>query len=257
MAREAYRGQAARWLPVKRPEAYAAEVFRTLAGQQGIGLDGARPGRAPAGAEMLAVHRSRPLFRIVGDMLRHSTNLTAEVIGAAAARAVGAKADSLADTAAVMNAWAGSVGGFRLNDPEFRMVNHSGLTLESRVSPRRMVALLAALARREAAGAGAPAGLPGGIAGLLRQHDVAAEGLPGGERRLTVVAKTGTMDYVRGLSGYVATPGGRRLAFAIFSNDLDRRGAGPPSADRAWMGRAKRFEQALIRAWVLQAERGA
>jgi serine-type D-Ala-D-Ala carboxypeptidase/endopeptidase (penicillin-binding protein 4) len=260
MAREAYRGQAARWLPVKRPDLYAGEVFRTLAAQQGIALEPARSGRAPAGAEMLAAHRSRPLADILREMLRHSTNLTAEVTGAAAARGIGADAESLAQSAAVMNAWAASVAGFPLGDPEFRLVNHSGLTLESRVSPRRMVALLAALGRRAPASAARPAGsagLPGGIAGYLRAHDVSAEGVPIDFRRLEVVAKTGTMSYVRGLAGYVATPGGRRLAFAIFSNDLDRRGDGPERVDKAWMGRAKGFERALIRSWVLRVDGGA
>ena len=256
MAREAYRGQAARWLPVKRPEVYAGEVFRKLAGDQGMSLGRPRPGRAPAGAEVLAVHRSRPLAEILREMLRHSTNLTAEVTGAAAARAVGAEARSLAGSAAVLNAWAGTVSGFPGDDAEFRLVNHSGLTLESRVSPRRMVALLAALGRRSP-GAGAHAELPGGIAGYLRPHDVSAEGVPIDWRRLEVVAKTGTMSYVRGLAGYVATPGGRRLAFAIFSNDLERRGDGPERVDKAWMGRAKGFERALIRSWVLRVDSGA
>ena len=260
MAREAYRGQAARWLPVKRPALYAGEVFRKLAAGEGIALGPARAGRAPAGAEVLAVHRSRPLADILREMLRHSTNLTAEVTGAAAARAIGAEAESLAQSAAVMNAWAGSVAGFPLGDPEFRLVNHSGLTLESRVSPRRMAALLTALGVRapvlSAGLSAAHANLPG-VAGYLRPHDVSAEGVPIAFDRLEVVAKTGTMSYVRGLAGYVATPGGRRLAFAIFSNDLDRRGAGPERVDKAWMNRAKGFEQALIRAWVLRVDGGA
>jgi D-alanyl-D-alanine carboxypeptidase/D-alanyl-D-alanine-endopeptidase (penicillin-binding protein 4) len=262
MAREAYRGRAARWLPVKRPELYAGEVFRKLAAEAGIALEPARAGRAPAGAEVLAVHQSRPLADILREMLLHSTNLTAEVTGAAAARAIGAEAGSLAQSAAVMNAWAASVAGFPLGDPEFRLVNHSGLTLESRVSPRRMVALLASLGRRGPGPSAGPsaglsaghAGLPGGIARYLRPLDVAADGVPIDFRRLEVVAKTGTMSYVRGLAGYVATPGGHRLAFAIFSNDLDRRGDGPERVDKAWMGRAKGFERALIRSWVVRAD---
>ena len=256
MAREAYRGRAARWLPVKRPDLYAGEVFRQLAAAEGVRLDRARPGRTPTGAEVLAAHRSRPLADILREMLRHSTNLTAEVTGAAAARAVGVQARTLAQSAAVMNAWAGGVAGFAADDPGFRLVNHSGLTLDSRVSPQRMVELLAALARR-APGDGAHARLPGGIAGYLRPHDVSTEGVPIDWRRLEVVAKTGTMSYVRGLAGYVATPGGRRLAFAIFSNDLERRGDGPERVDKAWMGRAKGFERALIRSWVLRVDSGA
>lgn len=258
MAREAYRGRAARWLPVKRPELYAGEVFGKLAEQHGISLAApATLGQAPGAIEVLAVHRSRPLSEIFRDMLRHSTNLTAEVAGTAATRAVGVPARTLAESAAVMNAWAGSVAGFAPDDPEFRLVNHSGLTLDSRLSPRRMVELLVALARREAGGTGPHERLPGGIAAYLRPRDVSAKSVPLDYKRLAVVAKTGTMSYVRGLAGYVATPGGRRLAFAIFSNDLDRRGPGPERVDKGWMGRARGFERALIRNWVLRVDGGA
>ncbi len=97
MARWAYRGRAARWLPVKRPETYAGEVFQMLAGEQGVSLPAPRLGRAPAGAEVLAVHQSQPLGEILRDMLKHSTNLTAEVTGTAATRASGIEARTLAE----------------------------------------------------------------------------------------------------------------------------------------------------------------
>ena len=72
--------------------------------------------------------------------------------------------------------------------------------------------------------------------------------------KLEVVAKTGTMNYVRGLAGYIATPGGKRLAFAIFSNDLARRTSDSERVDKRWMSRAKGFERALIRSWVIRVD---
>src|SRR5690606_25348202 len=92
------------------------------------------------------------------------TNLTAEVTGSAATRASGLGANTLAESAEVMNAWAAQIAGFPIGDPGFRMLNHSGLTLDSRVSPGRMVELLSALARR--AGPAGP-GLPDGVARYL------------------------------------------------------------------------------------------
>lgn len=246
MARWAYKGAASRWLPVKRPETYAAEVFRKLAAGQGLVLPAARPGLAQRGASVLAVTHSRPLGDILRAMLKHSTNLTAEVTGAASTRAAGLDARTLAASAEVMNAWAAQVAGFPVGDPGFRFVNHSGLTLDSRVSPRRMVELLAALAKR----GGKDRGLPGGVAQYLRPHAV-HDRTPKG---LEIVAKTGTMSYVRGLAGYVVTPRGRRLAFAIFSNDLSKRGDGPERVDQGWMGRAKAFERALVRNWVARVD---
>ncbi len=255
MAARAFRARGARWLPVKQPEAYAADVFQTLAREHGADLGPAGLGLAPVNAQVLATHQSRRLGSILRDMLRYSTNLTAEVTGSAATRSVGVPADSLKASAEVMNAWAASVGGFPIGDPGFRFVNHSGLTTDSRVSPQRMVEFLAAFARRAADPVTAHSRLPGGIAGYLKPHNVAAKDFPLDYDRLEVVAKTGTMSYIRGLAGYIATPGGRQLAFAIFSNDLVRRGGGAQKVNKRWMGRAKGFERALIRNWVLRFDR--
>jgi D-alanyl-D-alanine carboxypeptidase/D-alanyl-D-alanine-endopeptidase (penicillin-binding protein 4) len=245
MARSAYRGPAARWRPVKPPETYAAEIFRGLAERQGVDLPGPRLGIAPPGADVLASVRSRPLGEVLRDMLKHSTNLTAEVTGSAATEAAGVDARTLADSARVMNTWAAQVADFPIGDPGFRLVNHSGLTLDSRVSPRRMVELLSALARR----AGSSGELPDGVARYLRPYPVGDA--PAG---LQIVAKTGTMSYVVGLAGYMVTPGGRRLAFAIFSNDLAQRGDGPERVNQRWLARARAFERALIRGWVARAD---
>jgi len=254
MSREAFRGQAARWLPVKRPEPYAGEVFRTVARDSGLTLPAATTGPVPDGAAILATHQSRPLGEVLRAMLRYSTNITAEATGTWATRHLGVEAGSLAESAAVMNAWAASVAGFDVGDPGFNLANHSGLSLEGRVSPRRMVELLAALGRRAADPGAGHRRLPGGIAGYLKNHNVAIDDVPLDYDNLSVVAKTGTMNFIRGLAGYIATPRGRRLAFAIFSNDLARRGRGAQRVNRRWMGRARGFERALIRAWVIRVD---
>ena len=252
MAKRAFRGRAARWLPVKKPDLYAGEVFRTLSAEQGIDMPNAQRGRPQGQTRTIARHESRPLGEILRDMLRFSTNLTAEVTGTAATRSVGIAAQNLPESANVMNAWAASVAGFPIGDPGFKFVNHSGLTIESRVSPRRMVELLAAFARRAPGAAVRHPRLPGAIAGYLKPHNVTAKSVPLDYDRLAVVAKTGTMSFVRGLAGYIATPSGRELAFAIFSNDLPRRGGGAQKVNKRWSSRAKGFERALIRNWVLK-----
>ena len=254
VARRALRGKAARWLPVRDPTAYAGDVFRGLAGARELVLGPSSAGSAAADAELLAHHRSRPLSDILRGMLRHSTNLTAEVAGLAASRAAGAAAPDLAGSARVMNIWAAGAADFPQDDPGFQMANHSGLSTASRLSPRRMVELLAAIARRAPVPGRAHPRLPGPMAGLLADYNVAARRAELAYDRLDVVAKTGTLNYARGLAGYIATPGGRRLAFAVFSNDLARRGAGPQRVNRRWMNRARGFERALIRNWVRLAD---
>ena len=252
MARRAFRGRGARWLPVKRPAAYAGEVFRIVARQQGLEVAAPEAQHLPDAARTLASHRSRPLGEIVRDMLRFSTNLTAEAVGTAASRATGRPVETLSASADVLNAWAAAVGGFPIGDRGFRLANHSGLSLESRLSPRRTVALLRGLARR-ATGSSHPA-LPGQIAGYLKPYPIADNSVPLDYDNLHVVAKTGTISYVRGLAGYITTPGGRRLAFAIFSNDLASRSGGAERVNRAWMRRARAFEAALIRNWILRVD---
>jgi D-alanyl-D-alanine carboxypeptidase/D-alanyl-D-alanine-endopeptidase (penicillin-binding protein 4) len=254
MSASGFRGKGARWLPVRRPEIYAGEVFQSLARSHGIVLDPALMGPAPEGAAVIARHWSRSLRPMLKSMLRYSTNLTAEMVGLAASRAGGVEPATLAASAAAMNAWAAEAAGIPPGDPGFRLTNHSGLAADSRVSPRRFVEFLAAMARRHKEPSKRHPRLPGGITDLLRDYNVAARSIPLDYRHLDIAAKTGTMDYVRGLAGYIATPSGRRLVFAIFSNDLDRRIEGARRIDRRWMARARVFERSLIRNWVIELE---
>ncbi|HVL21201.1 MAG TPA: D-alanyl-D-alanine carboxypeptidase, partial [Amaricoccus sp.] len=67
-------------------------------------------------------------------------------------------------------------------------------------------------------------------------------------------AKTGTLDFVSGLAGYIL--GKRRLAFAVLIADLDRRAAlglaerASPPGGAAWIARARRQERALVHRWA-------
>ncbi|MEM6489149.1 MAG: D-alanyl-D-alanine carboxypeptidase [Pseudomonadota bacterium] len=269
----------ARWLPVRQPGAYVADVARGLMENRGIAprAVAVAPGSG-VGARSLGEHRSRPLSGILARMLYHSTNVSAELVGlaAAAAEPQGAFARALAPASGVqvtaraggtrladnvrgvlplsaqsLNAWAARRAGFAAGDPGFALTNHSGLSVASRLSPERTVDLLRALAGPRRAGDDPL--LPGGVAQLLRTYGV---DLPEGTERLDrvrIAAKTGTMTFVRGLAGYVHTPGERRLAFAVFSNDLARRD-GTRRGARTWMARARTLERALLAAWIQMAD---
>ena len=75
-----------RWLPVRRPELYAGDVFQTLCRAKGLALptpeviDNLPPG------EIAASHSSPPLVDILRGMLHYSTNLTAEGASSLTAR---------------------------------------------------------------------------------------------------------------------------------------------------------------------------
>ncbi|MEM8842491.1 MAG: D-alanyl-D-alanine carboxypeptidase/D-alanyl-D-alanine-endopeptidase [Pseudomonadota bacterium] len=245
MSQEAMKRPGERWLPVKNPAPYCGQVFRDLALTYGIRLGAPKIGSG-TGARVIATHQSRPLGPMLRSMLKYSTNITAEAVGLASSNAAGIKGSAM-----VMNQWAARVAGFAPDDPGFQLANHSGLTTQSRLSPRRTVALLQALAKRPD---GTHPRLPGPAPAYLKTHNVATKKDKLDYKNLDVVAKTGTMDYIRGLAGYIATPGGKRLAFAIFSNDLDRRDGGVRRVNRRWLGRARGLEGKLIRNWVRRVD---
>lgn len=89
VAREALGKSGGRWLPVRQPGVYAGEVFRHLASGAGLELPEPTRGAGPLISEVVARVESRSLADILADMLRYSTNLTAEVVGMSAAHVDG------------------------------------------------------------------------------------------------------------------------------------------------------------------------
>lgn len=241
VARGALGDAGSRWLPVRRPAAYMAEVFQTLMGQHGVRLDAPNYALdAPETALVLAEHVSDPLDEILRGMMRWSTNLTAEVVGLMATQATGQRASSLPESGAAMTAWMSDTLGAR----NATFVDHSGLGVGSRIRPQDMTHALVAA----------------GPDGLLRElmKDIPMRDRDGNviqDHPIEVVAKTGTLNFVSTLAGFARTPSGRDLAFTIFSADLDRRDAIPedqrerPAGSRTYNGAAKRMQQALIERW--------
>ncbi|MHA6344784.1 D-alanyl-D-alanine carboxypeptidase/D-alanyl-D-alanine endopeptidase [Roseivivax sp. CAU 1761] len=242
VARNALGNGGARWLPVKRPALYAGEVFQAVAGAKGLRLPAPRLIEdLPEGAETLVRRESAPLDAILREMLKWSTNLTAEAVGLAATAArQGTVPDSLEASAAVMNDWAQAELGLT----DVALTDHSGLGDASRISAADMVQALVAVRAR----------LP--LKPLLKDipiRDEARRVISG--HPLSVRAKTGTLNFVSGLAGYIDTPDGTELAFAVFSGDLPRRDAipredreGPPGM-RTYNTRAKKFQMELIKRW--------
>lgn len=226
-----------RWLPVRQPGAYAGDVFRTLARAQGVDLPEPKPARGTTGGTTLVVLESEPLSPILADMLKFSTNLTAEVVGLTTS---GTAAQSLAASGARMGDWArakyGRAGHF---------VDHSGLGADSRVAPADMVAAMI--------------GARGGpLRGLMKPFPIRdANGKEVRNHPIRVSAKTGTLNFASGLVGYVETPGGRELAFAIYAADVPRRDAlapgdrEQPPGGSAWARRARMLQSQLIERWSL------
>ncbi|SPF78261.1 D-alanyl-D-alanine carboxypeptidase DacB [Pseudoprimorskyibacter insulae] len=241
VARDALGNGGARWLPVRRPALYAAEVFQTFARAHGIELrNPAEVEALPDTADDILWMESAPLSDVLTDMLKYSTNLTAEAVGLATTKAMQGRPESLVASARAMSDWARRDLGLTA----VAMVDHSGLGAASRMSSADMIAVLVA----------ARAGL--GLKPLLKETPMRDE-----QRRaiedhpVTVRAKTGTLNFVSGLAGYLDAPDGTELAFAIFSANLDLRNAltkeerERPPGGREWNRRARILQQDLLDRW--------
>lgn len=230
----------ARWLPVRKPALYAGDVFRTLARSNGIVLSRVQVTRQAPQGTVLVVHRSDPLDSILRGMLKYSTNVTAEMVGMAATKARGAMPQNLADSAEEMNRWAAETYGVR----RVAMVDHSGLGEASRVAPDALVAALVAAHKTDA------------LRPLLKSFYLTdSQGRPVRDHPIRVAAKTGTLNFVSGLGGFVTTADGTELAFAIFTADMERRATIPraqrerPEGARNWNRRSRKLQRALIERW--------
>ncbi|MEM9575861.1 MAG: D-alanyl-D-alanine carboxypeptidase/D-alanyl-D-alanine-endopeptidase [Pseudomonadota bacterium] len=230
----------ARWLPVRRPGLYAGEVFATLARSHGIVLKTPKLSTDRTQGQVLARLESDPLSEILRAMLKYSNNLIAEMVGQAATYARVGKVSGLAASAAEMNRWAQDVLG--MQSPAF--VDHSGLGGASRVSAEDMVRGLGAL----------------GHASLLRPllkpvKLLDAQGRTINDHPVQAEAKTGTLNFVSGLAGYITTPERRDLIFAVFAADeatratLGRDQRERPPGGRSYSARARRLQRQLIMRW--------
>ena len=239
VARGALGKGGSRWLPVRKPGLYAGEVFATLAGAQGIRLGAPQVITAVPAGEVLVARSSGPLRGILRDMLRFSTNVTAEMMGlAASTKRLGQVAD-LRASAAAMNAWAVETLGMK--NPQ--LVDHSGLGDDSQMTALDMARAMVKVQASD-------------LRNILRPVAIRdAKGRPQPDHPLEVRAKTGTLNFVSGLAGYVTAPNGREMAFAILAADEKARAKitralreGPPGG-RTWNSRAKRVQQGLLERW--------
>ncbi|WP_322788014.1 D-alanyl-D-alanine carboxypeptidase/D-alanyl-D-alanine endopeptidase [Shimia gijangensis] len=229
-----------RWLPVRQPEIYAGQVFRTLARAHGIVLKKPKLSHSPPTGQVLAEIHSAALKDILRGMLKYSTNITAEMIGLAATQARGTSANTLKASGQEMSRWAAGA----LNMTNASLVDHSGLGDQSRLRADEMVIALAQSARRSE------------LQPLLKNIKLRdSQGNVKKNPPMKVVAKTGTLNFVSGLAGYLEAHDGTELAFAIFVADTGKRAAIPaqdkerPKGARAWNGKAKKLQQRLIERW--------
>ncbi|HUC15000.1 MAG TPA: D-alanyl-D-alanine carboxypeptidase/D-alanyl-D-alanine-endopeptidase, partial [Acidimicrobiales bacterium] len=208
------------------PAVQSAGVLTDLLRSARIDVDGApTEGQVPAGARLIAELVSPPLGEILGEVLRESDNTAIELL----TKELGLKEYGSGSTAAGLRAVRADLASHGLPVRGFANADGSGLSRSDRVT---CALLLAVLLR---------AG-PNGL--LVRDLPVAGRsGTLAEEMQRTIAAgrvraKTGTLDGVKALSGWVETApdqgaGNPRLSapvvFATVLNDLATRLPKPPA----------------------------
>lgn len=214
----------------------AAEEFaaRLRAAGAGAGLTVAAgversPGASQAAAPALAAVQSATVAEQVNLMLQVSDNYLAETMGRMAALATGRPGSNDGATAVV----AAELAAAGIPSDAVKLVDVCGLAMGNQVAARQFTDVVRAITtgadtRLRAALDGFPVG---GLSGTLdtRYGDATTSGGAG-----LVRAKTGTLNTVLALSGYVVDSDGRLLVFSFIGNGLTPGAAGNKEAlDRA------------------------
>ena len=229
-----------RWLPVRYPALYAGEVFAVLASSHGLDLKAPVEVARLPDAPVVAEHSSADLRDIMRNMMKYSTNLTAEAAGLAATKARTGQTRGLRTSALGMTHWA---QGRAAIAPVF--ADHSGLGDTSRMTAADMVTFLTA------------SDVQAQLYPIMKQIVLKdADNKTIKDHPAVVQAKTGTLNFVSCLAGYIRTASGRDLAFAIFAADLEARERGKrtgeeqPAGSITFNTKAKRLQQVLLQRWA-------
>lgn len=202
------------FVAVPDPPAYFARAFRDALAARGIRVGAARsaatdpPGPYPAGAPVFLRRQSPALRELAPTLMKVSQNLYAELLLRALGAASGDSEGGTAVLAATLADWGAGRGGVVVGDG-------SGLTRHNLVSAATVDLVLSrmfqsAVHREPWLAAMAVAGVDGTLE--RRMKGTPAEG--------RVFAKTGTISYVRALSGYARTLDEEWVQFAILANNV-------------------------------------
>ena len=165
--------------------------------------------RAARAQPPLAEYRGRPLGDIVFPILSSSQNWFAEMLVKILGRELGGAGSWEAGLDVERRFLVDSV---RIDSTAFALEDGSGLAAGNLVTPRAFVQLLGYMRRHPQRGPFLAALPRPGQPGTLLKRLV---GTPFESR---VLAKTGSIDRVNSLSGYIEQPNGRTITFSVQAN---------------------------------------
>lgn len=207
-----------RWnIVVQDHPQFVLGVFQQLWAELGGSFGGGvRDGAVPADARAVGVLPSPTLAEVVRDINKFSNNVMARQLFLTLGMEAGHRPANAADADAAIRAWLDARG---LSLPELVLENGSGLSRRERISAEGLGRLLQA-AWRSPAMAELIASLPvtatdGTMKKRLKQNGVAGQ----------AHIKTGSLEGVRSIAGYVLDKSGRRWIVVFFVNHANAGGA--------------------------------
>ncbi len=202
---------------LERPGEVTATVFKEELQRQGISIGGGvqvvHYGELPPEArrkwKQLAEHESPPLIRGVEIINKRSQNLHAEML----LRTLGAEFRGIGTDEAGLEVVKDFIVAAGIDTQGISLKDGCGLSRDNLVTPRFQTSLLLTLSNRPYFDLFLNTLAVSGTDGTLKRR-LAAQPVRG-----SIHAKTGTLNGVSTLSGYMKTRSGRMLAFSIFANN--------------------------------------
>lgn len=202
------------WAPIGPDPAMAAgEIFAQMLKSRGITVSDVQRGKAGEGAQELAQVESAPVYQLIAQALTTSDNQTAENLFRLAGSAGGFGGSFAGGGQAVTK----SLDQLGLGTTMLRFDDGSGLSRENRLTADLLTEILRRAVRGEEGLWPISSGLAvAGVQGTLRGRFLTPEtsGAAGWVR-----GKTGTLNYVSSLAGFMQSRSGRVLVFASISNE--------------------------------------
>ena len=197
---------------IVNPALYAGHMLKTFMEQRGMRVDGSVvEGKIPEDAKPVLEFDSLPLWQIVWGLNKFSNNFVADqLMKKLGAEMWGAPGTLQKGIAAVQDI----LEDLGIAKSTYTIVDGSGLTRGTQVTPRHIYKVLSAVHRDFNIYPEFISSL--GVAG---EDGTLRSRLPTSIGQGTIRAKTGSLDGVASLAGYVPSRDGELLAFAIILND--------------------------------------
>jgi D-alanyl-D-alanine carboxypeptidase/D-alanyl-D-alanine-endopeptidase (penicillin-binding protein 4) len=198
-------------ITVDNPTLYACHILANMLLSEGIQIKGKTVvGKCPStGVREIAVHHSLPLSQIIAFMNKASDNLIAECL----LKTLGARFKGQGTTEAGREVVLEFLKQIGLDMSAVGMVDGSGLSRQNLISPGNLVLLLKHMFRHRYKEVFISSLAVGGVDGTLknRMKGTICEG--------NVKAKTGYLNRVSTISGFLTTKSGEPLVFSIMMNN--------------------------------------